>query len=81
MRTFFDEDETTDDEEARAKRLESFPSVFVPYSENFAEDLRLACDFFDSLNKGVQVLTDEEIPEADRVAWAKAQKYLNARPF
>ncbi|KAM5374860.1 hypothetical protein ACJZ2D_006204 [Fusarium nematophilum] len=81
VRTFFDEDEPNDNKEARAKRLQEFPKTFVPFAEALTDDFRIACDFVDALNKGVQVLDNDELPAADKAAWAKAQEYLDARPF
>ncbi|KAL2676952.1 hypothetical protein Neosp_010719 [[Neocosmospora] mangrovei] len=80
VRTFFDDDEASEDKETRAKRLQEFPKTFVPFAESLTEDFRIACDFVDAINKGVQVLA-EALPAADKEAWAKAQAYLDARPF
>ncbi|KAF4984339.1 hypothetical protein FZEAL_450 [Fusarium zealandicum] len=81
VRTFFDEDEPSDGKDARAKRLEEFPKTFVPFAEALDEDFRIACDFVDALNKGVQILDTDALSAADKEAWAKAQAYLDARPF
>lgn len=81
VRTFLDEDEASDDEKARAARLAAFPATFVPYAEAFTEDLRIACDFFRALNKGLQILNDKELDPAHKAAWATALKFLDARPF
>lgn len=81
VRTFFDEDEASDDKQGRAKRLQEFPETFVPFAEALTEDFRTACAFVDALNKGVQTLRDQELSKADKAAWAKAQEYLDARPF
>ncbi|OAA72269.1 XPG I-region protein [Cordyceps fumosorosea ARSEF 2679] len=81
VRTFFDDDEVSDGKEARAKRLEEFPKTFVPYAEGLTEDFRLAVDFFNSINQGLQTLDNKELPAADKAAWAKARAYLDARPF
>lgn len=35
----------------------------------------------DAINKGVQILDSEALAAADKEAWAKAQAYLDARPF
>lgn len=81
IRTFFDEDEVGDDKEARATRLEEFPKTFVPFAEALADDFHLCTDFVGALNQGVQTLDSKELPAADKAAWAKAQAYLDARPF
>ncbi|KAJ4268290.1 hypothetical protein NW762_002353 [Fusarium torreyae] len=81
VRTFFDEDEASEDKEARLKRLEEFPKTFVPYAESLTDDFRVVRDFIDALAKGVQVLGADDLPVADKEAWTKAQAYLEARPF
>lgn len=81
IRTFFDEDEASDTQEARGSRLEEFPKTFVPFAEALTEDFRVCVGFIDAINKGVQTLESSELPAADKSAWAKAQDYLDARPF
>ncbi|RSM15379.1 hypothetical protein CEP52_000916 [Fusarium oligoseptatum] len=81
VRTFFDDDEANEDKETRAKRLQEFPKTFVPFAESLTDDFRIACDFVDAISKGVQILDTEALPAADKEAWAKAQAYLDARPF
>ncbi|PNY25324.1 Protein MKT1 [Tolypocladium capitatum] len=81
IRTFFDEDEVSDSKEARAARLAEFPKTFVPFAEALADDFRLCTDFVGALNQGVQTLDSKEVPAPDKAAWAKAQGYLDARPF
>jgi len=81
IRTFFDEDEAGDSKEARAARLAEFPRTFVPFAEALADDFRLCADFVGALNQGVQTVDSIELPAADKAAWAKAQRYLDARPF
>jgi hypothetical protein len=51
----------------------------VPYATAFADDLEIACKFFDALYAGVKTLDETEIPAADRATWDKASKYLAAR--
>ncbi|PTB78608.1 PIN domain-like protein [Trichoderma longibrachiatum ATCC 18648] len=79
--TFFDEDDAEDSKEARAARLQTFPSTFVPLSEALPEDLRIAVDFVSALNQGVQTLDVSSLPAKEKAAWTKAQDYINARPF
>lgn len=81
VRTFFDEDEPSHTKEERAQRLSDFPSVYLPYAEDVRGDILTCCNFVDALNKGVQTLDSRELPAADKANWAKAQAYLEARPF
>lgn len=81
LRTFFDEDDGNESKEARAKRLEDFPKTFVPFAEALEEDFRNCIDFVSALNQGVQTLDVKELPAVDKAEWAKAQKYLENRPF
>lgn len=81
MRTFFDEDEISHSKEARAARLEEFPKTFVPFAEDLVEDFRVCADFVGAIGKGVQTLDDKALIVTDKAAWAKAQEYLDARPF
>ena len=81
VRTFFDDDEVSDSKETRADRLDKFPKTFVPYAEALTEDVRLVVDFVNAINQGLQTLDSKELPAEDKAAWAKAQAYLEARPF
>ncbi|KAI6772180.1 hypothetical protein HG530_003138 [Fusarium avenaceum] len=81
IRTFFDEDEASEDKEGRLQRLEEFPKTFVPFAESLTEDFRVVRDFIDALANGVQLLGADELREEDKDAWTKAQSYLAARPF
>ncbi|KJZ71770.1 hypothetical protein HIM_08855 [Hirsutella minnesotensis 3608] len=81
IRTFFDEDEPSDDQETRAAKLAEFPKTFVPFAEALADDFRLCIDFVNAINQGVQTLDSKELAAADKTAWAKAQEYLDERPF
>lgn len=81
MRTFYDDDEVNDSKETRADRLDKFPKTFVPFAEALAEDLRLVVDFVNAINQGLQTLDSKELPAEDKTAWAKAQAFLDARPF
>lgn len=81
IRTFFDEDEAGDSREARAARLAEFPRTFVPFAEALTDDFRLCTDFVSALNQGVQTVDMKELAEADKASWARAQEYLDARPF
>lgn len=81
MRTFFDEDEVTDSQETRAKRLQEFPATFVPFAQALSDDFRTARDFVIALSKGVQTLTDKQFSATEKAVWDRAQKYLEARPF
>ncbi|KAF7554040.1 hypothetical protein G7046_g6917 [Stylonectria norvegica] len=80
VRTFYDEDDPNHSKEERANRLAVFPKVYAPYAEALEEDFRVVGDFVEALNKGVEGLVDE-LPAADRAAWAQAKKYLGDRPF
>lgn len=81
VRTFFDDDEVGDSKETRADRLDKFPKTFVPYAEALTEDVRLVADFVYAINQGLQTLDNKELAVEDKAAWAKAQAYLEARPF
>ncbi|XWX02034.1 hypothetical protein V2A60_010066 [Cordyceps javanica] len=81
VRTFFDDDEVGDSKQVRANRLEEFPKTFVPYAEALTEDMRLVVDFVNAVNQGLQTLDSKELAVEDKTAWAKAQAYLDARPF
>ncbi|ODA79780.1 hypothetical protein RJ55_05374 [Drechmeria coniospora] len=81
IRTFFDDDEAGDSKKQRADRLREFPRTYVPFAEALSDDFRLCVDFFSALNQGLQTLDIKELQETDKAAWAKAQAYLDARPF
>ncbi|KAF4584459.1 XPG I-region protein [Ophiocordyceps camponoti-floridani] len=81
VRTFYDDDEATDSKEARAAKLAEFPKTFVPFAEALAEDFGLCVDFIGAINQGVQTLDSKELAATDKDAWARAQAYLDARPF
>lgn len=53
----------------------------MPFAEALVDDFRLCTDFVGALNQGVQTLDSKEVPASDKAAWAKAQGYLDARPF
>ena len=76
-----DEEEAGGEKEARTARLEAFPETFVPFAEAFNEDMHIAYDFFESLNKGVQILDSTELDPAHKAAWTTAQEFLDARPI
>jgi hypothetical protein len=50
----------------------------VPFALKFAEDFDIAAAFFDAVYSAVKML-DKEISTADRIAWDKAARYLEAR--
>lgn len=81
VRTFFDDDDISNDAKTRASKMEAFPETFVPFAEAFHEDVRVAVDFFGALNTGVQSVDDKSLSPEVKGAWAKAQAYLEARPF
>lgn len=81
IRTFFDDDEVSNDKQTRASKLEAFPETFVPFATHLKEDFRIAVDFFGSLNAGVQSVDSKSLSPEVKTAWAKAQAYLDARPF
>lgn len=53
----------------------------MPFAEALDQDFRIAYEFVDAINKGVQTVDSKELAAADKAAWAKAQEYLDARPF
>ncbi|KAJ4302209.1 hypothetical protein N0V88_002345 [Collariella sp. IMI 366227] len=77
VKTYFDDLLPNDPQ--KAQKLEAFPGVYVPYAVAFAEDLEVACDFFEALYAGVKTLDAKEVPAVDRIAWDKAAKYLEVR--
>ncbi|KAG6155504.1 hypothetical protein E4U37_001152 [Claviceps purpurea] len=81
IRTFFDDDDVSDSREQRAQRLEDFPAAFMPFAKALTEDFRVCVDFFSAINQGLQTLGLNEFPKVDKLAWAKAQAYLESRPF
>lgn len=84
VRTFFDDDVAGNDEETRKQRIQrlaEFPDTYVPHAEALSDDFRTCWDFVDALNKGVQTLDTKEVSAADKASWAKAQDYMDARPF
>lgn len=70
-----------DTPEARAEHLREFPKTYVPHAEALEEDFKAVAGFFTALNKGIQLLDDKELPAPVKKAWARAQAYLDARPF
>lgn len=53
----------------------------MPFAEALADDFRLCTDFVGAINQGVQTIDSKELSAGDKAAWAKAQAYLDARPF
>jgi hypothetical protein len=53
--------------------------VYVPFAVSFADDLDVACNFFEALHAGVKTLSPKDIPAVDRSAWEKAAEYLQSR--
>ncbi|KAK5656330.1 hypothetical protein OQA88_4710 [Cercophora sp. LCS_1] len=78
VKTYFDDIGADWTAEKKLERKKAFPDQYVPYATCFAEDLDVACSFFDSLYAGVKTL-ENEIPGADRQAWDRAAVYLAAR--
>jgi len=77
VKTYFDDILPNDPNKAQKKA--AFPGTYVPYALNFAEDLDIACSFFDAIYAGVQTLDAKDLPAADRAVWDKAAKYLELR--
>jgi hypothetical protein len=63
----------------KEQKLRQFPGVYVPFAVSFAEDLDVACNFFEALHAGVKTLGVKDIPAVDRSAWEKAAEYLQSR--
>ena len=51
----------------------------MPFALAFAEDLDIACNFFDAIYAGVKALDAKDLPSADRASWDKAAKFLEVR--
>lgn len=81
LRTFYDDDDVADSKETRASRLADFPRIYVPFALNLVDDFRACTDLVSALNQGVQTLDSKEVSVEDKAAWARAQAYLDARPF
>lgn len=77
VKTYFDDVLPNDPNKAQKKQ--DFPGTYVPYALAFAEDLDIACDFFEALYAGIKTLDAKDIPAIDRTAWDKAAKYLETR--
>lgn len=78
VKTYFDDILPNDPQKAQKKQ--AFPGSYVPYALAFAEDLDIACDFFEALYAGVKALDPKGmISAADRMAWDRAAKYLESR--
>ncbi len=77
VKTYFDD--ITPNDPLKAQKKQSFPGGYVPYALAFAEDLDIACNFFDALYAGVKALDAKEMPAADRATWDKAAKFLESR--
>ena len=77
VKTYFDDILPNDPNKAQKKA--AFPGTYVPYALNFAEDLDIACSFFDAVYAGIQTLDAKDLPVADRAVWDKAAKYLELR--
>jgi hypothetical protein len=79
VKTYFDSLEPGETAEVRELKTATFLKDMLPYTEAWARDLQIACEFFESLNAGVQTLDGKSIPAADKATWAKAVKYLQLR--
>ncbi|KAL2025036.1 hypothetical protein VTK56DRAFT_38 [Thermocarpiscus australiensis] len=77
VKTYFDDILPNDPDKAQKKQ--NFPATYVPFALAFAEDLDIACDFFEALYAGVKTLDAKDMSAADRAAWDKAAKYLELR--
>jgi hypothetical protein len=78
VKTLLDDINPADSAETKQKKLDEFPSKFVPFATDFTKDLNMACAFFRALVTGIEVLR-EQIPSADRQTWQHAAKYLEER--
>ena len=79
VKTYFDDLGPKETPQTKAARKETFPGHYVPYATAFADDLDIACNFFDALYEGVKTLDATEIPAGDRYVWDKAAEYLALR--
>lgn len=77
VKTYFDDILPNDPDKAQKKK--NFPETYVPFALAFAEDLDIACEFFDALYAGVKSLQAKDISAADRAAWDRAAKFLELR--
>jgi hypothetical protein len=81
FRTFFDEDNVTDSQEARAARLQAYPQIYVPHAEALTDDFRICTYLVDALSKGLQIPGDDEFSPSSKADWLAASAYCEARPF
>ncbi|KAH6655124.1 nuclease-like protein [Truncatella angustata] len=79
VKTLLDDIHPTDSAEVKQKKLEEFPSKYVPFATDFTKDLKVAHAFFDALHTGVKTLGDGQVSSADRKIWERAAEYLTAR--
>ena len=81
LQTFYDEDEITKPKEERLARLEAFPKSWIPFAETIVEDFRMAGSFVKAIAQGLKTLKPEQLSDADKQIWLKAEEYIDARPF
>ncbi len=79
MKTYFDDINPSDSAELKAQKKERFPSTYLPFAINFAEDLDVFYAFFGALYTGIKAIAKEDLPAADRIVWDKTVKYLELR--
>ena len=79
VKTYFDDVNVNASPGAKAEKMVEFPATYVPYASAFAEDLDIACNFFDAVYAGVKSLDPTAISPANRQGWDKAAQYLALR--
>ncbi|KAK9777908.1 putative XPG N-terminal domain-containing protein [Seiridium cardinale] len=79
VKTYLDDIHPSDTTEIKQKKLDEFPSKYVPYATDFSKDLQVSFAFFDALHVGIKALGDDQAPAIDRKVWSRAAEYLQAR--
>lgn len=63
-------------EEVKSQKKRDYAGSLIPHHVDFASDLNVAFELFDSVYAGVQALTNEV---SDKSSWDSANQYLALR--
>lgn len=78
VKTYLDDVHPSEPADLRQKKLDEFPSKYVPFATNFFKDLQVSFAFFDALHAGIKTLGDSQA-SIDQNSWTRAAEYLQAR--